>query len=211
MFDPGAAITSWLAQLQDRHVPLVTLFLFVSAMVEHLFPPYPGDLAVAFGAAVGVAKRWPVVWLFLSAVMGSTTGSAAMFALGRWLGTRPHKRHGPRVERLRAAAHKAADAIDRHGVMAIVLSRFVPVGRAVIVVAAGYGGMSVLRALLASAAGAVLWNTVLFAVGGVVGMQHARIAAVLSAYTRVVYAVVLFALLAWGVRKWLARKSRGSQ
>jgi membrane protein DedA with SNARE-associated domain len=206
--DLGAIITAWLARLDDGASTVVGLFIAGSAALEHLFPPYPGDLAVAFGAAVGMAKRWSLPALFLAAMVGSLVGSALTFFVGRWLAARPEGAFGPRIERLRAAVLGGVRLLQARGVLAIVLSRFVPVGRAVVIVAAGYAGVPPGRALLAAVAGAALWNAVLFTVGGVVGAEHARIVAVLSTYGRVVGAVLVVLLTVWAVRWWRRRRER---
>jgi membrane protein DedA with SNARE-associated domain len=139
-------VLSWCGQ---QHVGAVALFVFGSAAVEHVFPPYPGDLAVALGAAIGVARGWWVVpLLFLAAIAGSMLGATVAFYAGRWLlARRATHRDGPRVARLRAAVEPAVEMVRRQGFTAVALSRFVPVGRAVVIVAAGYGGVSPARAL----------------------------------------------------------------
>jgi membrane protein DedA with SNARE-associated domain len=203
--DLGTAITAWLSRLDDGAVGPVALFVLLSAAIEHLFPPYPGDLAVAFGAAVTTARQWWLGGMFLAAMAGSVGGSAATFYAGRWLAARPEGAYGPRVERLRVAVRAGVRVLEQRGVVAIVLSRFVPVGRAVVIVAAGYAQMAPGRALLAATAGALLWNAALFAVGAAVGAQYTRIAAVLSAYSRVAYGLMALAVVVWLVRRWRRR------
>ena len=74
--DPVAAATA----LPALALPL---FVFGSALLEYLFPPYWGDTFVLLGfflAGQGVA---PPTVIFVAALAGSTLGSLATYQLGQ--------------------------------------------------------------------------------------------------------------------------------
>jgi membrane protein DedA with SNARE-associated domain len=209
MIDVGALIPSLIVRIGDKDIGLITLCVMGASLLEHLFPPVPGDLIVAFGLAIAFAKGWHVVPVFFAAIVGGLIGSIVMYSFGQWLASRNPLDDGPRVARLRATLHPAVDSLIRRGVMAIVLSRFVPVGRAMVIVAAGYGKMPRIRALASATLGLLLWNSTLTAIAAVVGTQHERISRILSVYGRIVYALLLCLLVGWILHRW--RRRRGIQ
>lgn len=186
----------------------IGLMLFASAAVEHVFPPFPGDVLVAFGAALAFARGWCVALLFLVALAGSSLGSVAAYYAGRWLAVPGARARSPRIDRLRAAAAAAAGVITRRGPAAVALARLVPVGRALAIVAAGYGGMPASRAIPAAVLGAALWIGVLFGAGAAVGTHFNDIARVLERYNRVALAALVAICVGWMLRAWVRRRAR---
>jgi membrane protein DedA with SNARE-associated domain len=60
-------------------------FLFVSALIENIFPPVPGDTVTIIGAylvGVGALQFWGV---FLSTTFGSISGFMGLYGFAFWL------------------------------------------------------------------------------------------------------------------------------
>jgi membrane protein DedA with SNARE-associated domain len=211
MSDLGALLTAVFSRVGDEHVGWVTLGVGCVSLVEHLFPPIPGDLIVALGLALAFAKGWHIVPVFLAAMAGGLIGSCVMYGFGHWLASRDPVNDGPRVARFRATVRPIVDSLLRRSVLAIVVSRFVPVGRAMVIVAAGYGKLPMLRAMIAATTGLLLWNGALTAIAALVGTHHEKISRILSLYGRVVYALLAVALVGWILRRWRRRRGIGER
>ena len=65
---------------------LVYILLGLSAYVENVFPPIPGDTITAFGAFLVGIGRLSFLGVYLSTTLGSLLGFLSLFALGRTLG-----------------------------------------------------------------------------------------------------------------------------
>ncbi len=210
MHSPTEIVLTWLHWFGDRSPVSVGAFVGVSALTEHLFPPYPGDVAVALGAALGVHRRWPWPALYACAIAGSFLGTLATFYFGRWISKHGPLHTNPRALRFHAVVEPIALSLEKRGIWMLVVARFVPIGRALAVVAAGYAGMHARRAISAAMLGAALWHGVLFLVGALLGHNLPRIQSVLQTYSRVVAIVVVAALIAWVATRWF-RARRGTR
>ena len=79
-------IDKFLNELRSLPDTLIYFFLALSAFVENLVPPIPGDTITAFGAfLVGVGKL-SFVGVYISTTLGSSLGFLTLFWLGGFLG-----------------------------------------------------------------------------------------------------------------------------
>ncbi len=62
------------------------LFLFLSAIIENLFPPIPGDTITVFGAFLVGVGRLNYFGVYLSTTLGSVIGFMTLFLIGKYLG-----------------------------------------------------------------------------------------------------------------------------
>jgi membrane protein DedA with SNARE-associated domain len=142
----------WLAAL-----PAIALYLALAgaAAIENVFPPFPADTVVAFGAFAAARGQRSVLGVFLSTWAGNVAGAALMYALGRKYGSALIRgrllRAGPDAEAKIEAMYR------KHGLWALALSRFVPAVRAVVPPFAGALRLAPDRALLAMAVASGIW------------------------------------------------------
>lgn len=206
--NPGQRVLELLERLDAHDAPLGAAIITASSFLEHVFPPFPGDLGVTLGAAVGFAREWPIYVMFPAAVLGSTLGSTVAWTFGRWLEHRSHFPKHPWVARAHAQVLDATKSLEKHGLALVVGSRFLPGIRAFVVVATGFRRFPLLNVLAAAGLGATLWNALLFSIAALVGRNLSTLGAWLDAYNRVallvVAAIVLVALLR---RAWLRRRA----
>ena len=65
---------------------LLYLLLFISAFIENVFPPVPGDTITAFGAFLVGTGRLDYSLVYLSTTLGSVLGFVCLVLVGRYLG-----------------------------------------------------------------------------------------------------------------------------
>lgn len=190
--------------------PLGWGVLGLSALIEYIFPPFPGDTVTLFGAFLITAKGWSFAAVLISVLIGSGAGAMLDFHFGRWLKARELRTPGKHVER-RALVNRLVKRFDRHGEMYIVLNRFLPGVRAVFFVAAGMAGMRWDRVLFWSLVSALLWNLALIGLGSLIGANFEDLVRFMSSYSRIVYAILGALVLAWVVRAvWRRVSARSS-
>lgn len=171
--------------------------LALSALLENLVPPVPGDMVVVFSAFLvgrGVLQTWPA---YLATCLGGTVGFMVMYALGRRVG-RPFFA-GP-GRRWLASEHlaRAEGWLARYGLLLILGNRFLSGVRSVIALAAGAGGMDWRRVGIGAAVSMAVWNGLLFILGGLVGRNWQAVTGALGRFQWVMGAAVAFAVgLAW--------------
>ena len=160
----------------------------------------PGDtllFAAAALAASGALSVWTLLAVGLTAAFA---GDMLNFALGRWLG---RTASFARLSRLLRPGHLelANRYFARHGPMAIVLARFVPMLRFVAPLAGGIAAMPWGTFIAYNALGKLPWAVVYVAGGYFLG----RIPWFSAHFSAVVPAAALFPLLVAGLRLALGR------
>jgi membrane protein DedA with SNARE-associated domain len=127
------------------------------AALENIFPPAPADVAIALGAFLagrGTLDPWAVfgvVWV------GNVSSAALVYAVGRRYGRAFFSgRLGRRLLSERTLAH-IAEAYAEHGTWGIMLSRLLPVWRAVVPPFAGVAGVPAWRAIVPMAAASAIY------------------------------------------------------
>jgi membrane-associated protein len=190
--------------------PWAPAVLFGATFVEHVFPPFPGDLLVVLGAwyAVQGELSWPLLLLFSTA--GAVAGAWVDHRVGAWLGHRLDVRSGRSrllpTERL--AAFEAA--YRRWGLWLVVFNRFMPGIRAFLFLAAGASGLPVRRVVALGAISALVWNALLLAAGGLLASNVDELVSLVDRYMRVAGTLVAAAALLLLARAlWRWRKAGG--
>jgi membrane protein DedA with SNARE-associated domain len=142
-----------------QSLPPTPLYVAIGllAAVENIFPPVPADTAVALGAFLagrGVLDAWAV---FGITWVGNVGSAAFVYAMGRRYGRALFSgRIGRRLLSERALQH-IEDAYARHGSYGILLSRLLPVWRAVVPPFAGIVGVPAGRALVPMAVASAVY------------------------------------------------------
>lgn len=179
----------------------VAVVVFIESGV--LFPFLPGDsllvTAAVLRASLGVALWKIVVVAMLAAVAGDQVG----YLLGRRYGRRLFRDDARvlRTDRLEAAE----DFFNRHGSLALVLGRFVPVVRTYVPFAAGTARMRYQHFVGWNVTGAVTWVSLMIAVGVLLG-GIPGIASSIEGVMLLVIAISMLPVAVPAARRWLAAR-----
>jgi membrane protein DedA with SNARE-associated domain len=184
--------------------------LGVSAGVEYVFPPFPGDTVTLLGAALAGRGHFSI-WGALGALTaGSAAGAAADFWLGVLVRRRRERRaaaRGPAAPpgRFGAQVDKVVARFRRHGEVYVLLNRFLPGIRAVFFYAAALSGMSFWKVMLYATLSALAWNGLLLAGGAALGLSFERLLELARTYSVVMW--VALGVVALGlVGRWLWKR-----
>lgn len=166
------------------------LILFFASCIEYLFPPFPGDMVVLFGAWYGVHGElsWPATFLWVTA--GAIVGAWIDYRIGAWL--------APRLSRRAAAGgHPFAEKLAlfegsyrRWGLWLIVFNRFMPGVRAFLFVAAGAAGIPLRSVLLLGGISACVWNGLLLAAGALLARNVDELIHLFKTYTQATWVLL---------------------
>lgn len=142
--------------------------LFLLATFDAVLPPVPSESVVITLAAFGVATGSPhLVVLGVVAALGAFLGDNLTFLLARRSRLR-HLRESQRPQ-LRRAFLRGERELDRRGGLAIVIARYIPVGRVAVNVTAGASTFGHRRFVVLSALAAASWATYSVAIGALAG------------------------------------------
>jgi membrane protein DedA with SNARE-associated domain len=160
-------ITGWLLDLVDK---LGAVGVGVSILLETIIPPIPSEAVLGLAGVLINDGRMSIVPVILFATLGSILGAIFFYYIGLALG--PRRSHAF-LDRLPLVETEDVDKtfgwFERHGRSAVFLGRMVPIVRSFISVPAGVVRMPLGKFLLFTAAGSLIWNTVLVSLGVAAG------------------------------------------
>jgi len=203
-------VERFLYSLSDLPDVLVYFLLALSAYVENLVPPIPGDTITAFGAFLVGTGRLDFFWVFLSTTLGSLLGFLTLFWCGRYLGRRFFFERDYRFFRAKDILRAEAWFI-RYGYLMIVLNRFLPGIRSAVSLAAGITGLRGVWVAPLAFASCAFWNLIWIMVGHTLGthwdLVQSKFSMLMWRYNIMVAVLLALFLLFWLVRKRLRNGS----
>jgi len=185
---------------------LIYLLLGLSAFVENVFPPAPGDTITAFGAFLVGTNRLDFIPVLVATVVGSLGGFMFLFWVGGLLGRRYF------IERdfwyFKAEDIRKAEAWFRtYGYILILINRFLPGIRSVISIVSGISRLRVLKVSLLALVSACLWNLIWIGMGYFLGSNweaaRGRLEAVMTTYNVVILGLLAVIILFFVFGKWI--------
>ena len=151
------SVITWLSGLS-----LGTLYAAIGLIsaVENVFPPFPADVAVAFGSFLASRGEASPYTTFLIAWIGNLAGACLMYYVGRRYGSSAFM---TRLERWAGAGaeQRLMKLYGRYGLPALFVSRFLPGVRAVVPPFAGAMKLPALPVALAIAAASGIWFAII--------------------------------------------------
>ena len=184
------------------------LILFISAYVENIFPPIPGDVVTVLGAylvATGKLGFWGV---YLTTTFGSVLGFFSMYLIGlkfgrsfvnsKFISKIFNEKHIKKVELWFA----------KYGNMVIAANRFLSGTRSVISLFAGFFHLNWISVLSLSALSALIWNGLLIYVGYLLGENWQSISGIISEYNKIVLALTALAATLFLYRRWRRKRNK---
>jgi membrane protein DedA with SNARE-associated domain len=160
-------ITGWLLQLVETLGPVGVGF---SILLETVIPPIPSEAVLGLAGVLINDGQMDILPVILFATLGSVLGAVFFYYVGRALG--PRRSHAfldrlPLVET--ADVDRTFAWFERHGRSAVFFGRMVPIVRSFISVPAGVVKMPFGQFIVYSAAGSLIWNSLLITLGVLAG------------------------------------------
>jgi membrane protein DedA with SNARE-associated domain len=181
------------------------LAVFVLMLAESACIPVPSEVIMMFGGALAggaVAGAHPALSGVVAAgVLGSVAGSYAAWAVGRYAGQAAIRRWGRRVGVREHEIDRATAWFERHGPVAVLVGRVIPVIRTFISLPAGFAEMPAGTFGLYTTLGVIPWTAALGIVGYALGANWERVANDFHGPTYVIAGIVAVAIGAVVLRR----------
>lgn len=210
----GADFTGLVGWVVDLIATLGPIGVGLLLAIDNIFPVIPSEVVLPFAGYL--ASRGEMsFWLALGAATAGSVGSAyVLYGLGRRLGAGRARSALVRIPLTdERDVDRAVDWFDRHGNIAVLTGRFVPLVRSLVSLPAGTSGMSPLRFGLLTAVGSGLWNLLWLWGGYLVGRNWREIGRYSDwmNWSIAVVAVVLVARYVWSRRDRVGRDRGASR
>ncbi|QQR39152.1 DedA family protein [Devosia rhizoryzae] len=195
-------MTDWIIQTISE---LGYLGIFLVMLAESIFPPIPSELIIPFAGFAAANGDLNLFGVIATATFGAVVGMLPWYFAGRFFGLDRVRYLADRFGRVMAFN---ADEIDtavhwfkRFGPVIVLFGRLIPLIRTLISIPAGLSRMSLPVFLLASTAGALIWNTFLTLAGYLLHEHYEVIEVVLDPLSYLVLGLVvvlyLFKVITW--------------
>lgn len=174
------------------------LGVFLLIMIENVFPPIPSEVILLFGGFMTTYSKLSIVGMIVASTLGSLFGAIILYYIGKIFNKDRLKKiiSGKlgKILRLKASDIDKADSwFDNKGNKTVFFCRFVPLIRSLISIPAGMSEMPILKFIIYTAVGSLIWNAVLIIVGSIVGENWTSILNILDTYSHVI--VILLAII----------------
>jgi membrane protein DedA with SNARE-associated domain len=188
---------------------LIYILLGLSALVENVFPPVPGDTITAFGAFLVGTQRLSFLGVYISTTVGSLCGFMALFWVGSILGRKFFLEKDYRFFKA-ADILKAERWFRKYGYFLVLLNRFFPGIRSVISVAGGISKLKTVPITLLALISACAWNLLWILAGYFLGTnwETAKETFSVLVFRYNVGAVIVLSILAGAIIIYTVRKRR---
>lgn len=186
-------MTEWATSIMDALGYPGLAFLVA---LENVFPPIPSEIILPLAGFNSSQGTMNVFLAIFAATVGSVSGALVLYYVGyvfgearvRWMVSKWGKWLGFKEQDI-----DSADIwFDRHGGIAVALCRVIPIVRSLISIPAGLRKMPMVTFALYTAAGSLVWNTVLITAGYILGDNWDHV----EEYVGILQYVVIFVVLA---------------
>ncbi len=181
------------------------LAVFVLMLAESACIPVPSEVIMMFGGALAggaVAGAHPALAGIVAAgVLGNVAGSYLAWAVGKYAGQAAIGRWGRRVGIREHEIDRAVIWFERHGPVAVLVGRVIPVIRTFISLPAGFAEMPPGTFGLYTTLGAIPWTAALGIAGYALGANWEHVANDFHGPTYVIAGLLVVALVVWLVRR----------
>ena len=180
-------------------------FFFVAALVEMIFPPFPGDAVYFFGLVTLSANGAPVIGSIIAACIGGTVGFVAIYWLGHAYGRKFFMKRQSGLWS-QESLHRVERWITRWGGWVIILGRFLAGVRSLVPLVAGIGSYPTTRSITLGAASVVIWNGLLATLALVLGHNWDHVTRLVMTYNYIFWAAATLLIILWGGRVYWRRR-----
>lgn len=171
------------------------LGIFLLIAIENIFPPIPSEVILLFGGFMTTYTKLNILGIIISSTLGSICGAIILYYIGKIFNKDRLKRLisgrlGSIVRLKNSDIDKADKWFDTKGQKAVFFCRFIPLIRSLISIPAGMSEMPILRFLVYTTLGSLIWNIVLIVLGSIVGSNWISILSILDTYSHIAVIVL---------------------
>ena len=199
-----------LAEFVAQYGTLVYAGLFAVIFAETglvVTPFLPGDSLLFAAGALAATGAMDITLVFTLIAVAAILGNSVNYAIGRAIGPRVFTAGdgtGLQSKLLnRKHLDKAHEFFERHGAMAVIMSRFAPIIRTFVPFVAGAAAMSASKFLFYNVAGGLLWTVVCVGAGYAFG----NVPVIKNNFSMVALGIVAVSLLPIAIEIIKARRT----
>jgi membrane protein DedA with SNARE-associated domain len=204
----SSGLVGWVLDLMER---LGEVGVAVAVFAETFLPPIPSEAVLPVAGYLAYEGRMDP-WLATAwATAGSVVGAWVWWAVGRALGRHRTRALVERVPLLHGTDFDRAESyFDRHGPLAVLLGRCIPLVRSFVSIPAGIAHMPFLQFTVYTTVGSLVWNGLWIGLGYGLGPAMEPLLTRFSGVLSNVVVVLVVLALAWFVVRRVRARGRAT-
>lgn len=164
-------------------------------LIENLFPPIPSELILTFGGFMTISTNMTIIGVIIAATIGSLLGAVILYYIGKILNKERlikivKSKYGKLLGFKPEDIESADKWFDTKGNKTVFFCRFVPVVRSLISIPAGMSEMPMLKFIIYTLFGSLIWNTLLVCVGAFAGDKKDYILNIIDSASHIILFVI---------------------
>ena len=192
-----------------NHFGYFGVFLLIA--IENIFPPIPSEVILLFGGFVTTYTKLNIILMTLFATLGSLVGAILLYYIGKIFNyEKLQKLVSGKIGRI---LHLKKDDITRadkwfnqKGNIAVFFCRFIPLVRSFISIPAGMNKMNIVKFIIYTTIGSLIWNFVLILLGAKTKENWTSILKLLNTYS--IFIVIILLLLLILIKLYFYKKRK---
>ncbi len=200
--------------LKQQNETFLYFFLFLSAVVENLFPPIPGDTITAFGAFLVGIKKLNYGLVYAATTIGSVIVFMTLFSIGRYFDRQFFIKRNISFFNEEMII-KAENWFKKFGYFIVLGNRFLPGIRSVISIVSGMLKLKTWKVLVLSLISASIWNLIWIHIGYTLGdnwkIVQKKITIIIQRYNLIAGIIVAVIIIGFIIVKVMKKKPTMSQ
>lgn len=170
--------------------------VLILIFLENIFPPIPSELILLASGFLITKTNLNIFIMIIFATLGSLLGGILLYYLASLLNKNTLiKLINSKALRFLNLKEKDIDLsfnwFNKKGNISVLICRCIPILRSLISLPAGIFKMSILKFLLYTIIGSLVWNSVIIVIGYVVGDNYLVINVVLKKYSYLFVALII--------------------
>jgi membrane protein DedA with SNARE-associated domain len=184
------------------------LVLFISAFLENVIPPIPGDTVVVVGAYLVSTEKLGFWGVFISTCIGSTFGFMVMYFIGAKFGrTFFYKKSRAKLFK-ESQIKKVEKWFANWGYWVIFANRFLSGTRSVVSIFAGLFHLNAFYVLGLGFISTMIWNGILISLGLFLGENWNKLIEYVKEYNFVfIIITIIFIVVIFSIRNMKKKKT----
>jgi len=197
---------NFIIEVMNQWGYLGTFFLI---MIENVFPPIPSEIILTFGGYMTISSKLTLLGVIIASTLGSVVGALILYFIGKLL----HKdtlikivksKYG-KLLRIKAKDIEMADKwFDEKGNVTVFFCRFIPIVRSLISIPAGMSDMPIIKFLIYTLGGSLIWNTALICIGAFAGDKKDIILNIIDGASHIILIILVLLVIGFGI--WVYKK-----
>ncbi|MBI2337103.1 MAG: DedA family protein [Deltaproteobacteria bacterium] len=184
---------SFIAHIEQFHPLWIYLILFFAGVLEYIFPPFPGDSIILFGAFLAAKGVINIHYAFAVTTLGFISGLSLLYWFGLKKGRQFFMKRNTRFFSIKTLT-KTELHFQKYGWLLIVVHRFLFSLRMIVILLAGIGQLPFKRMLAFSMVSLMLWNVLLFYLGFVLQLSYETLSYYFQYSSNLFYLIVLLGM-----------------